>query len=54
MSEECKPYSILFIEDEKDIRGNYTKYLRRHFANVYEAVDGKRDIRYIKTKNQIL
>ena len=50
MSEECKPYSILFIEDEKDIRDNYTKYLRRHFADVYEAVDGKEGYNIYKDK----
>lgn len=41
MINKVQPYNILFIEDEKDIRDNYTKYLRRHFLNVYEAVDGE-------------
>lgn len=36
-----KPYSILFVEDEQEIRDNYTRYLRRHFEAVYEAVDGE-------------
>lgn len=35
------PYSILFVEDEKEIRDNYMKYLKRHFFNVFEAVDGE-------------
>ncbi len=34
-------YNILFIEDEKEIRDNYIKYLKRHFKNVYEAIDGE-------------
>ena len=40
-----KPYSILFIEDEKEIRDNYISYLSRHFEEVYEAVDGKQGYR---------
>lgn len=49
MSIEKHPYKILFIEDEKEIRENYTKYLKRHFANVYEAVDGEDGL--VKYKN---
>lgn len=41
MSIEKHPYKILFIEDEKEIRDNYIKYLKRHFYNVYQAVDGE-------------
>jgi DNA-binding response OmpR family regulator len=33
-------YSVLFIEDEKAIRDNYTSYLKHHFEKVYEAKDG--------------
>ena len=43
-------YNVLFIEDEKDIRDNYTKYLKRHFLNVYEAVDGEDGYRIYKDK----
>jgi len=42
-------YNVLFIEDEKDIRDNYTKYLKRHFLNVYEAVDGEEALAIFKT-----
>lgn len=41
MSEEKHPYNILFIEDEKEIRDNYIRYLKRHFLDVYEAEDGE-------------
>ena len=41
MTSDKKPYKILFVEDEKEIRENYTKYLKRHFENVYEAIDGE-------------
>ena len=44
-------YNILFVEDEKEIRDNYTKYLKRHFTNVYEAVDGEDGYRVYKDKN---
>ena len=33
-------YSILYIEDEKDIRENYAVYLQQYFDTVYTAVDG--------------
>ncbi len=36
-----EPYSILFVEDEKEIRQNYVSYLKRYFENVYEAGDGR-------------
>lgn len=34
-------YSILFIEDEQNIRNNYVRYLKRYFKEVYEAEDGE-------------
>ncbi len=34
------PYSILFAEDEEEIRKNYVDYLRKYYENVYEAKDG--------------
>jgi DNA-binding response OmpR family regulator len=40
MSEINKEYSILFVEDEKEIRQNYSLYLKKLFKNVYEAEDG--------------
>lgn len=33
-------YSILFIEDDIDIRQNYTNVLKKSFSNVYEAGNG--------------
>ena len=50
MINKVQPYNILFIEDEKEIRDNYTKYLRRHFLNVYEAIDGEDGYRVYKDK----
>ena len=47
---EVNQYNILFVEDEKDIRDNYIKYLKRHFVNVYEAVDGNDGYRKYKDK----
>lgn len=44
------PYSILFVEDEKEIRDNYIKYLQRHFVNVFEAVDGEDGYKVYKEK----
>ncbi|MDA3908224.1 MAG: response regulator transcription factor [Sulfurimonas sp.] len=41
MSNGKEAYSILYIEDEKDIRANYVNYLNRHFQTVYEAADGE-------------
>jgi len=41
MSKDVKKFDILFIEDEKAIRDNYVRYLKRYFANVYEAEDGE-------------
>ncbi len=34
------PYSILFVDDEEEIRKNYVNYLARYYENVYEAKDG--------------
>ena len=50
-----EPYSILFVEDEKEIRENYVMYLKKHFEDVYEAEDGRvaYDI-YKSKKPQIL
>ncbi|MCD6174106.1 MAG: response regulator transcription factor [Sulfurimonas sp.] len=50
MDNKSKPYSILFVEDEKEIRDNYIKYLKRHFLNVYEAVDGEDGYQIYKNK----
>lgn len=41
MNNTVYPYSILFIEDEDDIRKNYVEYLKRYYENVYEAANGE-------------
>jgi len=45
-----KKYNILFVEDEKEIRENYTRYLKRHFLNIYEASDGESGYKIYKEK----
>lgn len=55
MSNEIKEFDILFVEDEKAIRDNYVRYLKRYFANVYEAEDGEIAYKIYKEKKpQIL
>ena len=41
MSEDIYPYKVLFVEDEKIIRENYTAYLKMLFKEVFEAKDGE-------------
>lgn len=41
MSELKNSYTILFVEDEKEIRQNYATYLKKYFSDVYEASDGE-------------
>jgi len=50
MSIEKEPYSILYAEDEAPIRENYTKYLKKYFAKVYEAEDGESAYKVYKDK----
>ncbi len=50
MRNDKSQYSILFVEDEKEIRDNYTKYLKRHFSEVYEAEDGLEGYEIYKDK----
>ncbi|WP_294961925.1 response regulator transcription factor [Sulfurimonas sp.] len=48
-------YSILYIEDDKDIRANYINYLNRHFDKVFEAADGEEGYdNYIKNRPDIM
>ena len=50
-----EPYSVLYIEDEKDIRANYVNYLDRHFEKVYEAADGEEGYeKYKKNRPDIM
>jgi DNA-binding response OmpR family regulator len=43
-------YSILFVEDEEDVRKNYVAYLQRYFSNVYEVGDAKEAYQVYKEK----
>ena len=53
--DEKKPYTILYVEDEKAIRDNYLRYLNRHFTSVYEAEDGEQAYKiYQDVKPQIM
>ncbi len=55
MSNTIYPYSILFIEDELEVRRNYCEYLRMFFTEVYEAEDGQEGYdRYISLSPDIL
>jgi two-component system, OmpR family, response regulator VanR len=48
-------YSVLYIEDEKDIRANYVNYLTRHFETVFEAADGEEGYaKYKKNRPDIM
>jgi len=42
MKENISPYTILFVEDEAEIRSNYVVYLKMLFKEVYEAADGRK------------
>jgi len=44
-------YSILFVEDEEDVRKNYVSYLKRFFTTVYEVGDAKEAYRVYKEKH---
>lgn len=50
MSSDIQNFDILFVEDEKAIRENYVRYLKRYFANVYEAEDGEIAYKIYKEK----
>jgi len=49
------PYSILFVEDEKETRENYVNYLKRYYNDVYEAENGLEAYHiYLEQKPKIL
>jgi len=55
MNDVACQYSILYIEDEENIRENYVNFLKRHFLNVYEAEDGEKGYAlYKKHKPELL
>jgi two-component system response regulator VanR len=43
-------YSVLYVEDELEIRTRYSLYLKRFFKNVYEADDGVKAYEIYKQK----
>lgn len=50
MNELKNNYTILFVEDEKEIRQNYVIYLKKYFMDVYEASDGEMAYEIYKNK----
>lgn len=48
--ESKKDISILYVEDELEIRENYCNILRKEFLNVYEAEDGEKAFKLFKEK----
>ena len=50
MIKDKYPYTILFIEDEKEIRDNYVHYLKLLFSEVYEAADGEEAYKIYREK----
>ncbi|MCK9491470.1 MAG: response regulator transcription factor [Sulfurimonas sp.] len=50
MNELKNAYTILFVEDEKEIRQNYVIYLKKYFMDVYEAADGVMAYEIYKSK----
>ncbi len=48
--EETYLYDILFVEDEKAIKDNYVRYLKKYFSNVYEAENGEEAYKIYKEK----
>ncbi len=43
-------YDLLYIEDEDEVRRNYTEYLERFFRNVYEAASAQEALLIYKKK----
>jgi len=43
-------YTILFVEDEEEVRENYVLYLENFFESVYQAKDGKEAYEIYKDK----
>lgn len=41
MNNEILEYTILFVEDEIELRDNYITYLKKHFIEVYKAANGE-------------
>ena len=45
-----KNYTILFVEDEEEIRKNYVHFLANYFLHIYEASDGEKAYEIYKNK----
>ena len=45
-----KSYSILYAEDDVEVRKNYVLFLENYFDNIYEAGDGKEALKIYKNK----
>lgn len=43
-------YSVLYAEDDVNVRKNYVLYLENYFSNIYEADDGKEALAIYKDK----
>ena len=55
MSDEKLSYTLLYVEDEDDVRENYSQYLSRYFHTIYEAQNAKEALSiYKKEKPDIL
>lgn len=50
MNNEKYNYSVLFIEDEEELRKNYVMFLKMYFETVYEASDGEEAYQIYKDK----
>lgn len=50
MGEGILNYSILYVEDDREIRQNYVTYLKRFYEHVYEASNAKEAYSIYKSK----
>jgi len=50
MSEEKSKYSILYVEDDYEVRENYVAYLKRFYDPVYEAANAEGAYEVYKSK----
>jgi len=52
---EKSTYKLLYVEDEDEVRQNYSEYLSRYFHTIYEAADALQALKiYKKEKPDIL
>jgi len=50
MSDEKLAYSILYVEDEEEIRENYVQYLQRFYTNIFQAKTAEEAYKIYKNK----